>query len=74
MKKIHLVFMLLTFCGMYAQQGTDSEVYALLSYGLGDNPINAKKGYVCLVPDNSGHNCYVPNFSIDSLYSSIFNL
>lgn len=55
------------------QAPIDQKIYGLFSYGLGDNPANAKKGYFSLMPEGcDNNNCYVPTFSKDSLTSSIF--
>ncbi|MCX5923496.1 MAG: alpha/beta hydrolase [Candidatus Dependentiae bacterium] len=72
MKKIILFLMMFPFCSVKADQAVDQEICALLSYGYGDNPENARRGYFDIAPYGYGNNCYVPTFTLDSLWSSIF--
>jgi predicted alpha/beta hydrolase family esterase len=72
MKKIILFLMMLPFCNTRADQVVGQEISALLSYGYGDSPENARRGYSDIIPYGYGANCYVPTFSVDSLYSSMF--
>jgi predicted esterase len=72
MNKIVLSFlMLFSPCFIACEERQD--VYALISYGYGDNFENAQKSYLSLTPCQSSSFLCCEQFTIDSLRSAIFN-
>lgn len=72
-KLLFITFAILNYISQPIQ-ANESELYGLFSYGLGDNPANAKNNFFQLMPEQCKlYNCFVPTFSQDSLKSSIFN-